>query len=477
MKEKDKNYLLRANQFHGGKYDYSLVTGNLTVRKKIPIICKEHGEFTQVLRAHLNGSGCPKCGYEGRVYESRLDKSDYIARAKGVHPSASYDYSLIKSGVKYKEKVEIICPSHGVFTQLFADHLNGSGCPKCGNIARGDAQRRGWLSLLEQAKQIHNDKYGYTVDTANLKLRDKITIRCPDHGLFTQELNHHIYSESGCPVCARNNVSKAEDSLAQLISSYTDKEVCRQDRVLVPGLDLDITIPELNLAFEYNGYYYHASEGKAIKSRKHRLHHQERWEACRQAGVKLITVQEFNGLKHYDPLIANLLGKSTIHYARKLEIAPVDKATAHQFYLTNHIEGSTRLGRNHHHKGLLFNGELIMCASWTNTYVTRVSTLLGMRVVGGLSRLLKHVPTGCIMFTTNDTGSPSQLPYFTKEPYKNPRYYWVKHNQILPRRSAQKARIAKRFGISVEGKTEVELMVSLGFFKVYDSGLSKFVRQ
>lgn len=45
---------------HGDKYDYSLVEYNNS-KKKVKIICKYHGVFTQSPNTHLGGHGCPRC--------------------------------------------------------------------------------------------------------------------------------------------------------------------------------------------------------------------------------------------------------------------------------------------------------------------------------------------------------------------------------------------------------------------------------
>jgi len=54
-------FIERAKQVHGDKYDYS-ETDYQNMRTKVKIICPEHGEFYQSPNHHLNGSGCTKCG-------------------------------------------------------------------------------------------------------------------------------------------------------------------------------------------------------------------------------------------------------------------------------------------------------------------------------------------------------------------------------------------------------------------------------
>lgn len=53
-------FLNKAREIHGNTYEYLDLSysNNLS---QIKILCNEHGEFKQVVSAHLRGSGCPKC--------------------------------------------------------------------------------------------------------------------------------------------------------------------------------------------------------------------------------------------------------------------------------------------------------------------------------------------------------------------------------------------------------------------------------
>lgn len=93
-------------------------------RKKVCIICPEHGEFWQSIHRHLSGANCPKC-----VGGIKLTTEEFIEKAKAVHGD-KYDYSK----VHYRNtatKVCIICREHGEFWQTPNNHLFGAGCPAC----------------------------------------------------------------------------------------------------------------------------------------------------------------------------------------------------------------------------------------------------------------------------------------------------------------------------------------------------------
>ena len=55
-----EEFINRAKQIHGDKYDYSK-TQFRTTKKKVLIVCPKHGEFYQLANNHLHGYGCVKC--------------------------------------------------------------------------------------------------------------------------------------------------------------------------------------------------------------------------------------------------------------------------------------------------------------------------------------------------------------------------------------------------------------------------------
>lgn len=60
-----EDFIRRAREVHGDKYDYSKAT-YINNRAKVCVICPIHGEFWQTAYSHLNKNGCPKCGVPRR---------------------------------------------------------------------------------------------------------------------------------------------------------------------------------------------------------------------------------------------------------------------------------------------------------------------------------------------------------------------------------------------------------------------------
>lgn len=118
-----KNFIDKARQIHGDKYDYSKVK-YINCFTKICIICPEHGEFWQRPSNHIHGSGCPICGgTHGVTLKMFIDKANKKHNFKYTYKNAIYKNA--------HTKLLITCPEHGDFLQTPNDHLSGCGCPEC----------------------------------------------------------------------------------------------------------------------------------------------------------------------------------------------------------------------------------------------------------------------------------------------------------------------------------------------------------
>lgn len=200
IRKTTSNFIRRAKEIHGDKYNYSKVDYK-GFRTKVTIICPIHGEFEQTPNNHLHGLGCHKCGGT-----TKLTTRDFIKRIKDIQGD-KYDYSKVIYK-NYKSKIIIGCPIHGDFEQIAFVHLQGRGCPKCGGSAKLTVEE-----FIEKSIKVHGVKYDYSkVDYKNSQT--KIIIVCPTHGDFEQKPNVHL-NGSGCPKC---NHGFSSDSKLSLLS-------------------------------------------------------------------------------------------------------------------------------------------------------------------------------------------------------------------------------------------------------------------
>jgi hypothetical protein len=120
------DFLSKAKEIHGDKYDYSKVE-YVGIFNHVKIICPIHGEFEQTPRQHLKGRGCYKCGGT-----QKYTQNEYVIKAKELHGD-KYDYSKVNY-LGGRKDIIIICPKHGEFKQKAGQHIHGSGCPNCAGL-------------------------------------------------------------------------------------------------------------------------------------------------------------------------------------------------------------------------------------------------------------------------------------------------------------------------------------------------------
>lgn len=294
-----EEFVRKAKEVHGDFYGYSL-TDYANSYTKVKIICPIHGVFEQKPNAHLNGRGCLKCKIANQTFT--IEK--FIEKAREVHGD-KFDYSLIKELATLQSKVPIICQTHGVFEQRANAHLGGAGCSKCAVDKITFTKEE----FIENAREVHGDKYDYS-ESDYINSQTKIYIGCPEHGIFQQFPNIHLRGW-GCPECIESRVtSKGEKELCQYIKSVYSGKVLENTRKFIGRKELDIYLPELKLAFEYNGNYWHA-----LYEEKDPGYHDHKRQLCKDAGITLIEVWENDWKKESDKIkkeISNIIKSKAI---------------------------------------------------------------------------------------------------------------------------------------------------------------------
>ena len=204
-------FILKANNVHDDKYDYSKVE-YINSNTKITIVCRIHGEFLQAPKNHLLRKGCSKCA---GCYS--YDTEEFILRANNVH-NDKYDYSKVEY-INSKTNITIICKVHGEFLQTPSGHLGGCGCILC--VDRGGTQRYDLHKFTEKAKETHEDKYDYS-KVVYVNSQTKILIICKIHGEFLQTPNSHV-SGAGCIKCAGVNKCSTTEFKEKAIQKHGEK--------------------------------------------------------------------------------------------------------------------------------------------------------------------------------------------------------------------------------------------------------------
>lgn len=467
-----EEFLKRAKEAHGDRYDYSKAEYK---DSKTPclIICPEHGEFKQIPVHHWAGRGCKTCGSAKQGLAQRLSIEEFKSRAEKLHDNA-YDYSNVVLSNGVSEKVLILCRVHGAFSQAASEHLAGKGCRKCSTLSTSQSQRLTQEEAIAKFKAVHGDFYDYSKVIYGMKT-DKVTIICPDHGDFEQQPDNH-WNGQDCPQCARAVVSKAEVRLQEYVNTLT-RDVTFSNRAILDGKEIDILTE--NLGIEYNGLYWHSD-----LAGKPNNYHKEKTELAKSKGVKLIHIFEDEWLEKQHIVKARLaakLGKSPRAYARKMQVKEITWKEARTFYESNHLQGAGQAGKS---VGLYENDTLMACftvGKRNNVHELLRYASIGT-VVGGFSRLLKA-------FTQENPAITSLISYsdlrwgegnvygnngFKRLEDTQLGYFWCKGNQRFSRQKFQKHKLAAILPKFDPEKTEVQNMHENGYFRIFDCGHAKW---
>ena len=480
-KKTTKEFIESAKRIHGDRYDYSKVeyVNNLT---KVCIICPEHGEFWQTPGNHINGNrprGCPVCGIIETNRKNTYTIDEFIEKARKVHGD-KYDYSK----VEYKGssvKICIICPEHGEFWQTPSSHLTGCGCPYCSGNAKDTTK-----TFIEKAENVHNYKYDYS-SVEYINSQTPIKIICPIHGEFIQLPNNHLSKEYGCPKCSRITSRKENEVYDFLCGLIGSDKITRNTRSIIPPLELDMYIPSLSIAVEFNGLRWHSEEFEPSKT-----YHLDKTEACNEKGIRLIHIFEDEWDLKKDvvkSILKNCVGMTDVIYARKCEVKEISSNEAKKFIDKNHIQNyvpsKISIGLFHNKKlvSVMTFGSLrknLGQKSKEDSYeMLRYSTILGTSVIGGASKLFKYFKE---KYHPKYVKTYSDIRLFSGKVYENigfhfihrsePNYFYVIRNKRENRFKYRKDRLVSE-GFDKD-KSEHQIMLDRGIFRIYDCGCNVY---
>ena len=452
----------KARSVHGNAYTYhELIAGG-----KVRAECEAHGTFVQMRNTHLAGRGCVECGHARMATHHRKDAAAFILAAAKIH-SGAYTYGNVAYSTTHT-KVLITCPTHGDFLQTPASHLSGVGCPECWGNRRGKLRAKSQDHFERKAQAAH----GHTYDLSSAKYKrsgEHVVVTCRTHGEF-KVTPDNLYQGYGCPSCG-NQSSTQEDFIAKFIEAHGFAVERRVRPKWMEGKELDIFVPESNLAVEYHGSMFHASAG-GLHGDKPAAYHYDKWKLCADQGIRLIQVYDFKWATRktqYLNAILHALKLSEVVYARRCSIEPLTTEQAATFHNAHHHEGFKFTPPSAQSHALVYNNTPVAVITLSGDKVHRLSIRSGLHVVGAVSKLCSINPAAKMQVMLDmggvlSDGNPVSLPYWWVDP---------KTLSALDRRSCQKHKLEARFEDTLRpNDTEVSFMLRQGFVRVHGAGVS-----
>ena len=295
-------------------------------------------------------------------------------------------------------------------------------------------------------------------------------------------------------------LSRMEDNVCDIIRNIQpDIQIDRHNRNKLEAKELDIYLPEYNIAIECNPTVTHNSSMCDPWGNPPKLpsYHLNKTLECESKNIFLFHI--FGSEWHYKQPIIKSMIRNLLHkcrrsvYARNCEVKHISADDAMKFLINNHRQGGV------HSKirlGLYLGDELVSVMTFGKMRSTigtdstdlsdcyelvRFCSLLDTSVVGGASKLFKYFitnyqPTRIRSFSdrAHTKGNLYQTLGFDRIRESDPGYVWVDSRTDISyhRYSAQKQNIQKFLHDDTIdlSKTEKQIMEEHGFLQVFDSG-------
>ena len=218
------------------------------------------------------------------------------------------------------------------YYDIYLRHSDEGHCIICGKDTKFKTLRIGYIGKYCSHKCMYSDKNHPNPQAWKITRENKIKQFEKDHnctfandlrkqygnGWYSQNFINFIYMDSQTKFVPNNEIykiieyssinhsptSSTERELIQYIKTfYNDEILTSVNNILENKLfELDIYLPNINLAIEYNGIHYHSIEMGKPKDRILKKSIQ-----CRNKNIRLIHIYEFEDLEKQKQLLKDLI--------------------------------------------------------------------------------------------------------------------------------------------------------------------------
>lgn len=204
-----------AKHRFGNKYDYSHV---IYQRQKLPvqIICPIHGSFYQTPDMHLRAThGCPQCSREAQAKKRKLAGYErFISKFNKKH---SAKIELLSSYLGIKEIIKCRCRVHNLSFETYPHSLNlyEYVCPLCAKEKVARSKSIGEEEFYARIKKQFGSSLDFS-ETVYSGPNIKVSVKCPEHGLFSVLPKTLLSRTHGCLTCSSRKKGYASWRLQHL---------------------------------------------------------------------------------------------------------------------------------------------------------------------------------------------------------------------------------------------------------------------
>lgn len=339
---------------------------------------------------------------------------------------------------------------------------------------------------------LTDDKQNPSLDI----LRDKTKLESIFPKMSVQEIadTHKLHAQTVYYYLNKHNLrepykSTFEKEIIYFLNELGITNIITNKRTII-GKELDIFLPDYNLAIEYNGVYWHHDKIPHIT----KTYHYDKFKLCEDKGIELFTIFSDSWENKKDTWKNKIKSKigllSTKVYARNTCIVELTSGQTRHILDNNHVQGYCPAQVCY---GLEHNSELVAVMTFSkkrpgigkdrgvDSYEL-VRYVTSKPCIGGASKLLKHFikihkPKFIFSYSDNQysVGNLYKQLGFYLEKDNLPGYkYYNPYNKIMYHRfKFAKHNLIKEGFSSL--KTEKEIMDERGFLRIWDCGTRTWV--
>ena len=478
---------------------------------------------------------CTTCKTEIEVQNFRKNKKNYCSSCKNKKANCLY----CKQDFFYPAKKEIrifCCKKHYLLYKK--EHLKDLKTIKCANkkcintfLEKGDKKycsiscsvavqmKKKWENLrieklkikkycLNCNKEINNKNKFCDVScsstynnikrgernlseyliTAKLKLKDDI-FECLVCSLKFKRVNHQKL-----PICFKCNPTFGESDLQKeifsFISTFYKDTIQQRVRTLIKKREIDFYFPDLKVAIEVNGNYWHSEIG----GDKSKNYHVEKTDMCLEKRIKLYQIFEDEWKLKKEIVkekIRYILYDKDIEkiFARKCILKGITNSESRNFLNNHHTQGYVNSSFN---VGAYYNDKLVSVLSiskrrWTSYDVqyelTRFAT--SGRCIGLFSKMLKYsiqkyniksiISYADRRWSTGNLYEKNGFKFMKNSP---PNYWYVDRKNYmyrLARFGFRKSVLKDKLDNFNKNLSEYKNMIANGYDRIWDCGSSIYI--
>ena len=283
--------------------------------------------------------------------------------------------------------------------------------------------------------------------------------------------------------------STFEQEIIYFLNSLGISNILTNQRKIV-GKELDIFLPDHDLAIEYNGVFWHHDRVPHIT----KSYHYDKFKKCEDAGITLFTIfgNSWEEKKEiWKNKIRQKVQQSNVKvFARKTRIVELSSAQTKDILNNNHVQGYCTAK---HCYGLEHDGRIVAVMTFSpkragigkqrevGSYEL-VRYVTSCNVVGGASKLLRHFlrtvqPNVVYSYSDNQysNGNLYRKLGFELE-NENKCGYWYfdpAKKKAYHRFNFTKSKLVNQ-GFD-KAKTEYQIMTELGYLRIWDCGSRTWV--